>query len=212
LRRRLLQGIARRLFSVTTFTIPGSYPMKELLKDVRNGTLSIDSAIKIVTMVQEAEADTPQNLSATVENFATLDVSRAARVGFPEVVYGGGKSAKQVAAIFKVMRATEAHAAVPVVATKISPEKANEIKSLLDFDVRYEDSCELLSAMPSKVEVQKISGRVVVMSAGTSDMHISEEAAVLLELSGVKTVTRIYDVGAHNILTRMASLSSSALK
>lgn len=195
------------------FSTSGSNPLKDILKDVRSGILSIDAAIKIVSQskpVADTTVSAPDH-SISVGNFATLDVSRAARVGFPEVIFGGGKTGEQVAAIFKALHASvesQSASSVPMIATKISPDKAQDIISILagKVDFKYDPSNQILSSIPSKKMESSVQGHIVAMCAGTSDVPICEEAAVLLELSGVKTVSRIYDVGVaglHRLLSRL---------
>jgi pyridinium-3,5-biscarboxylic acid mononucleotide synthase len=201
-------------FSSNFFSTSGSYPLKDILKDVRSGTLSIDAAIKIVSQnkppasaVAETTVSAPDH-SISVGNFATLDLSRAARAGFPEVIFGGGKTGEQVAAIFTALHVSKAASSLPVIATKISPDKAQEITSILGgkINIKYDPNNQILSSIPSKKMEPSVQGHVVAMCAGTSDVPICEEAAVLLELSGVTTVSRIYDVGVaglHRLLSRL---------
>lgn len=147
--------------------------------------------------------------------FATLDTGRAARTGDPEVVYGEGKTAEQCAAILR--RLHEAHPERPVLATRVAEDAAAGVLSMLaDLPVQHHSLGRCITVAASRLgqdhggtaAAAASRGRVGIVSAGTSDLPVAEEAAVTAEVFGAEVV-RITDVGVagiHRILGRRAEL------
>lgn len=149
-----------------------------------------------------------------VGGFAKIDHDRRRRVGFPEVVFGEGKSAEQITDILAAMiRKRESihdgraqsggHApSSPIVASRVSPEKWSTISAGLP-GLRYHGDARIVSfgGPPSPaIGVAQAGegclsgadariGKVAVLSAGTSDLAVAEEAAVLAELAGAEVST-----------------------
>jgi NCAIR mutase (PurE)-related protein len=122
---------------------------------------------------------------------ATLDLDRQRRCGYPEVVFGSGKTVETLAKIF--LRLLEADA--DVLATRVDPAKANEL--LIRFPSgRYNSLAQTFRLdCPQPVRPRRRGeGHVVVVTAGTSDLPVSEEARETLDWMGVP-VTMIHDVG-----------------
>ncbi len=134
--------------------------------------------------------------------FANLDLHRAARTGDPEVVYGEGKSAGQIATA--LMRLREAGQAGLV--TRVDAAKAAEVRARVPEVVDYSVARILSLPVPGKI-VEPI-GHIGVVCAGTSDLPVAEEAAVTAEVLGHR-VTRVVDVGVaglHRLLRRVETL------
>src|SRR5258708_26382067 len=133
--------------------------------------------------------------------FATIDHAREARTGWPEVVFGAGKTPDQVAAIAERIAARGHN----VLITRTTPEAHRIVSARLPRAVHHE------SARAITVEVAPVAplrGGVAVVCAGTSDLAIAEEAAVTATFQGA-SVTRIYDVGVagiHRLLGRTSDL------
>ncbi|KDO25940.1 hypothetical protein SPRG_08595 [Saprolegnia parasitica CBS 223.65] len=127
-----------------------------------------------------------------LEAFAKIDGQRAARTGFPEVVYAEGKTSLQVASILLAMqKSTDV-----VMATRVSAAMAADVLAEpgLEVPASLFDS-SLLQCIRALNDVAQI---VCVLCAGTSDLPVAEEAAVTLELAGLD-VRRIYDVGVAGL-------------
>ncbi|MDB6139515.1 MAG: mutase-like protein, partial [Verrucomicrobiaceae bacterium] len=124
-----------------------------------------------------------------------LDLDRLQRQGFPEVVFARGKTAAQTAEALQRLHAANGHA----LATGVSPLIAESIRASLNQGT-YDDCARLyrIGQMPAR------PGRPVVVSAGTSDQPVAEEAAQTLEYLGY-SAHRIRDVGVaglHRLLDR----------
>ena len=145
--------------------------------------------------------------------FAHVDTHRHLRTGFPEVVLGQGKTPEQIAAILNVLRTghEEGGARVPVFATRVSPEAAAAILAAVP-GARY-------LPVPRAVVVGETPapelgrGLIAVVSAGTSDVPVAEEAALTAELAGNR-VERIYDVGVaglHRLIAHRETLAAAEI-
>ena len=163
----------------------------------------------------EAAFDKLKNLNfETVDDFARIDHHRALRTGFPEFIWGPGKTPNQIAQIMEVMR----DRAVVVMATRIEPEVYTQIKAKVS-DVEYYAMARICvlkgrgqEAEGRRQEVESTSdsspltphsspshpGTISILSAGTADLPVAEEAAVTAELCGFK-VNRLWDVGVSGI-------------
>lgn len=151
---------------------------------------------------------------------ATIDFDRARRCGFPEVVYGEGKSPEQVASILAVLSERE-----PIcLATRISPEHAIAARALLGDDVLHFERARLLVVdrrgdderiagddVASALAPEAGTGHVVVACAGTSDLPVAEEAALTALAMGSR-VTLVADIGVagvHRALQHTDTLRSA---
>jgi len=146
-------------------------------------------------MVKEGSA----SLEGIVDlGFARIDSARRDRCGRAEVIFGQGKTAEEIAGIASVILAREGH----VLATRVAPEVAVGVKALLPEAVYHPRSrCLTLGEAPQNSS----STPVGVLSAGTSDLAVAEEAAVTLESFG-RAVERIHDVGVAGIHRLFAEL------
>jgi len=124
---------------------------------------------------------------------ATLDLDRRRRCGFPEVVYGEGKPVETLERIFRRLLAD----GVEVLATRVSADKAAALRPAFP-ELRYNEVARTLripGATPEATgERADRVGRVVVVTAGTSDLPVAEEARETLDCMGVE-VERVQDVG-----------------
>jgi hypothetical protein len=141
--------------------------------------------------------------------FAHVDTLRHLRTGFPEVVLGEGKTPAQIAAILNVLR--EGRGDVPVFATRVSAEAAPAVTEAVP-GARY-------LPIPRAVVVGDTPapdlgrGVIAVVSAGTSDVPVAEEAALTAELAGNR-VARIYDVGVaglHRLVAHRETIAAAEI-
>ena len=127
-----------------------------------------------------------------VEDFAKIDLHRQLRTGFPEVIWGQDKTPEQIVQIMKAMEAKDSI----VMATRIEPEIYEKIKRQLD-NVTYYPTARICAILPSSPKVI-YPGQISVLTAGTADLPVAEEAAVTAELCGFKLI-RLWDVGVAGI-------------
>lgn len=152
--------------------------MKDILQKVQQGILSVEEA--------EKKLATYENLG-----FAKVDHHREKRQGFPETIYGEGKSASQISAIIQSTIANKNE----VLVTRISKEKANDVLKKFPHLI-YNDQAEMLYS--KRNDESSLNGYIAVICAGTSDLRVTEEAAITAEFYGA-SVRRFYDVGVAGI-------------
>lgn len=127
-----------------------------------------------------------------VSDFAKIDHHRQLRTGFPEVIWGLGKTTDQIVQILEAMRLRN-----PVVmATRIEPDVYTQLAEKVP-DLHYYSMARICAIRPSIIEV-KYSGVINILTAGTADLPVAEEAAVTAELCGFE-VQRLWDVGVAGI-------------
>ena len=133
--------------------------------------------------------------SCDTENigFARVDLQRRSRQGVAEVVYGEGKTASQIAAIFSSL---ENHGQLPAIVTRLDREKAKDVAREFGSDFAYFPEARLGRLGPNR-PCDGI-GTIAVATGGTSDIPVAEEAALVAEALGNK-VSRHYDVGVAGI-------------
>jgi len=162
--------------------------LQELLAAVASG--SVDPALALGEARQLAVYEELES--------AKLDHGREARTGLPEVVFGQGKT---TAHIVEIMRALAVEADVAIV-TRVEPEvhEAMQAAGLAHLTHYPEARIVAVASKPGPPRpARKIEGTVVVMTAGTCDLPVAEEAAVTAELMGVTNVVRLWDVGVAGI-------------
>ncbi len=137
-----------------------------------------------------------------VGGFANVDHHRALRTGFPEVIWGPGKTPEQIAQIMESMR----DLAPTVMATRIEPEVFAWVKEMVP-DAEYYSMARICALRGSREQGtgNRISGTIGILSAGTADLPVAEEAAVTAELSGFQ-VQRFWDVGVAGIHRLLSNL------
>jgi NCAIR mutase (PurE)-related protein len=168
--------------------------IEHILKLVQSGDLDI----------QEAQIQLTQQLANSAAaagdlGFANLDLEREKRTGFPEVIYGEGKTVEQIIAIInKLMQHTER-----VLATRVDAIKAEAVVAAIP-SVTYHPTARALTWFKKPI-LHVHEGYIAVICAGTSDLPVAEEAALTAECMG-SHVERIYDVGVagiHRLFNRL---------
>lgn len=140
-----------------------------------------------------------------VEDFAHIDNHRLLRTGFPEVIWGLGKTPEQIASIINSMR--RHHSVVMV--TRIEPNVFIELQERIS-GLYYYPEARICATVPAALE-PRYPGAIAVISAGTADLPIAEEAACTAALCGFQ-VMRLWDVGVagiHRLLSNRHLLSQA---
>ena len=166
--------------------------VRRLLDDVRSGALSPDDAVARLRRLPYADL-----------GFAKVDHHRSLRQGLPEAVYGPGKSPAQCAAIVAELLAEEDGG--PVLLTRVNDAQASAaIGRNPDGLVRTGATLAWRSRLPRP-------GRVVVFTAGTSDLPVAEECVATLEASGLKPdlLADVGVAGVHRLLASVDDLRSA---
>ncbi len=170
-----------------------SNELKKLLEDVKNGSVEIDQAYKKI-----------KDLPYEDLGFAKVDHHRSIRNGYPEVIYCEGKTTKQIAEIVRRLMEKNNN----ILATRASREVYDAI-SEVTCDAEYHSDARVVVVKRRKIEVtDKI---IAVITAGTSDIPVAEEAAITAEVLGNR-VSRIYDVGVagiHRLFSKMDAISEA---
>jgi NCAIR mutase (PurE)-related protein len=167
--------------------------LRELLQEIKSGKTTVEEAVERLRHLPFEDLD-----------FAKLDTHRELRKGFPEAVYSPGKTPAQIAAIMK--RLVE-HGQTAL-ATRASRDVYDAVHAELP-QAEYREAAQMI-VVPGPEREPQDDAVVLVISAGTADQAVAEEAAVTAETMGCR-VERLYDVGVagiHRLLghtERMAS-------
>jgi NCAIR mutase (PurE)-related protein len=168
--------------------------LKALLEEVAAGKVSAAAAYERV-----------RALPFESLGMAHVDHHRQVRQGLPEVILGEGKTAAQIVAIARAMRRRQA----PVLVTRVDGEKRRAIRKAFRGAILHPEArCAVVRRSPPKPSGK---GMVLVVTAGTSDIPVAEEAAVTAEFLG-NPVERLFDVGVagiHRLLMRREALLSA---
>jgi pyridinium-3,5-biscarboxylic acid mononucleotide synthase len=127
----------------------------------------------------------------SIEEFAKIDSSRQQRTGFPEVIWGLGKTPAQIIKIIQVMRQQQSI----VMATRITPAVYAELHQQIP-DLIYYELAQICALTPSSIS--RLPGKITILTAGTVDIPVAEEAACTASLCGFE-VEKLWDVGVAGI-------------
>jgi len=166
--------------------------IEKLLTEVKSGETGIDEAL-----------DKLKDFPYTDLGFAKIDHHREMRTGYPEIIYCAGKTIEQVKEIFRVMSVKENN----VIGTRANQEMFDAVSGI-SSDAVYYPMARIISIQ--KKEPETPDSRIAIITAGTSDMPVAEEAAITAELLGNKVI-RIYDAGVagiHRLVDKLPEIRS----
>ncbi len=155
--------------------------LKRLLDSVAQGNTSVDQAAQKLT-----------TLSYENINYAHIDHQRSLRKGFPEVIFGEGKTAEQIIGIMERMSEQENI----ILVTRINPDKAISVKTQFPQS-EYDAEARLLVLKKRPITIIG-KGLIAVLTAGTSDIHVAKEALLTAQTMG-NEAKAIFDVGVAGI-------------
>ncbi len=169
--------------------------IEKLLEDVKAGDLSVAAALESLRGLPYEEM-----------GYAKLDMHRSIRNGFPEVVFCQGKTPGQAAHI--VEKLAEHHE--KIIATRVAPDVAGEISALVPEATYYPVARLLIvdKTATDKTVAPRSDKYIMVLTGGTADIPVAEEAAITAETMG-SIVERSYDVGVaglHRLLSQRAKI------
>ena len=154
--------------------------LQSILEEVRSGKKSVKEALESLKYFPYEDL-----------GFARIDHHREVRTGCPEIVYCAGKTVDQVKEIFRALAGKENN----VFGTRADNSMFEAVKSLIAETVYFKEA-RIISIKRKEIEIPDTS--IAVITAGTSDIPVAEEAAVTAELLGNKVV-RIFDAGVAGI-------------
>ena len=162
--------------------------LRQMLQDLRDGKMDVEAVLDSLRVWPYEDL-----------GFARVDHHRALRRGFPEVIFGEGKSGDQITRIMRAMLDGGAN----VLVTRVDPAKADAIQKEIGEAV-YHDPSRTLTVRQHEVST-KGKHPILVLAAGTSDIPVAEEAAITAEMMGSR-VERLFDVGVaglHRLLDHL---------
>ena len=165
---------------------------KEILIRFQEGQLSLEEAASLLEGIDDI-------------GFASLDLSRNKRNGFPEIIYGEGKTKEQIEKIIESLEKEH----FPVLATRVDSEKGQYLLEKIPHGFYYE-TARAFVVNPTPIHSENY---IAVVTAGTSDMPVAEEAAITAETFG-NPVKRIYDVGVagiHRLFNRLDDIRGASV-
>jgi len=171
--------------------------LRALLDEVRSGRVTPEAAHD--RLFQVLRQSPFEDLG-----FARVDHHRATRQGFPEVVFGQGKTPEQIAAIAERL----VNGGQNLLVTRTTPEAYRAVVPLVGGAV-YHDLARCITF--DQATASRGRGTIMIAAAGTADLPVAEEAAVTAEVMG-NTVDRLYDVGVaglHRLLAEHQRLSAA---
>ena len=182
-------------------TAQGYYDMngkilERILNQVAQGALSAATARQKLEHLAFEDID-----------IAHIDHHRSLRKGFPEVIFGQGKTAVQITRILQAMTMAED----VVLVTRIGKNKAAQVMKNVPESI-YDADARILQLQKSPPEIRN-SGEILVISAGTSDIPVAKEAAITAQAMGNR-VTTIFDVGVagiHRLFAHRKSIEQAAV-
>ena len=170
------------------------HEVKGIMENVKNGKVSVDDAIRKLKFLPFEDL-----------GFVKIDHHRALRKGFPEVVYCQNKTKKQVVGIINKLEKNNS----VILATRATEEMYKEVKKHIKSSNYNKISKTIIINKNKKKQLKK--GKILIVSAGTSDIPIAEESAVVAESMGNK-VERLYDVGVaglHRLLNNKEKIEDA---
>lgn len=170
-----------------------SEKIREVLESHAKGLISADEATAAI-----------KNLSYEDVGFARIDHARAERQGFPEVIFGEGKTREQILKIFEKL----VECSPNVMITRTNTDVFGDIRNIHN-EAEWHESARLIRVFRDKTELG--TGEISIVTAGTSDIPVAEEAALTAETMGNR-VKRIWDAGVagiHRILSEREILQNS---
>ena len=155
--------------------------LEDLLKKVKSGKTSLDEAISQL-----------KSLPFEDLGFTRIDHHRSLRKAFPEVIWGEGKTSTQIVSIMKQLR----NKGQNILITRLEEKKAGAIKRVFPKS-RYYPRSNVLTYLTHSVKLEG-KGTILVITAGTTDIPVAEEAAITAQIMGNRVET-LFDVGVAGI-------------
>jgi pyridinium-3,5-biscarboxylic acid mononucleotide synthase len=167
--------------------------LKDLLLEFKEGHLELDQALERMRHMPFEDL-----------GYAQVDHHRSIRLGFPEVIFGLGKTPEQIVGVASSLLERSSNLLI----TRVSRATFERVREIAG-DAEFHESCGAISVR--RDVTTRGRGVITVVTAGTSDISVADEAAVTAEVMG-NQVERIFDVGVagiHRVLSRREALQSA---
>ncbi|MDY6824194.1 MAG: nickel pincer cofactor biosynthesis protein LarB [Thermodesulfobacteriota bacterium] len=170
--------------------------LKQILDDVSSGKIAVDKAVAAL-----------KGFACEDIGYAHVDHHRSVRKGFPEVIFGAGKTADQICGIMERIYTRDG----VVLVTRVDTETAERVTGLFP-DAVYHADANMIVCRQNKPEITG-RGTIAVISAGTSDIPVAREAALTAEAMGnrVETVFDVGVAGIHRLFGHMEVIQQSSV-
>jgi NCAIR mutase (PurE)-related protein len=170
--------------------------LKTLLDAVAGGRMPVEEAVQALTLLPGEDIE-----------FAHIDHHRSLRKGFPEVIFGEGKTASQIAAIMEAMARQEG----VILVTRVDAQKAAEVLTAFPGAIYDADARMLIMENPPLPDTGR--GNILVLSAGTSDIPVAREAYLTAKTMGhsVKVINDVGVAGIHRLFAHKAEIERAAV-
>ncbi|ACN15199.1 PurE [Desulforapulum autotrophicum HRM2] len=155
--------------------------LKEMLDQVAKGVLSPEQAETAL-----------KDLAFESIDYAHIDHHRSLRKGFPEVIFGQGKTAEQIIGIMQAMAKNEEI----ILITRMDRQKADQVRAIFQ-EAEYDEAARILLLKTREPQIRS-KGEILVITAGTSDIPVAKEAMITAKAMGNR-VNSIFDVGVAGI-------------
>jgi NCAIR mutase (PurE)-related protein len=154
--------------------------LSKLLNEVKKGSVDVDAALEQL-----------KDFTSRELGYATIDTHRELRTGYPEVIFGQGKTPEQVAGIVQFMLTHSNN----ILATRVTKEIYEKVREIYP-DAVYNPVARTIAIRIKEIPIP--ATYIAIITAGTSDLPVAEEAAVTAEIFGNR-VERVVDVGVAGI-------------
>lgn len=173
--------------------------LRDVLERLSRGEISINEAEKLLRVTAIAE----------IGEIARLDVNREMRKGFPEIVFAEGKRLGDLAEIASKLLEKRGRAII----SRVSKEQAEAIRKALPngSELRSNESARMIVLKREGFQIEKTGGKIGILTAGTSDVPVAEEAKIVAEEMGCEVATA-YDVGVAGLHRLFQPLSEMVEK
>ena len=171
--------------------------LKALINRIKSGEIDVDIALKKLKSLPYEDI-----------GFAKVDNHRSLRQGMPEIVFGAGKTKEQIVQIMDVL----VKGGNDAIVTRTNQDVFNHVRKK-HKKATYNEHARMIVVKRSKKNKKNNKGLILIICAGTSDIPVAEEAAVVTEIMG-NTVERLYDVGVagvHRLLSKIDLIMSATV-
>lgn len=160
--------------------------MKETLDKLAKGEITVEQAEKLLRIHTIEE----------IGNIAKIDIGRETRKGIPEIILGEGKTPENILQITKIMLKETGR----VIISRVQENQVNIIKQNIpeNASLQINSKAKIIIIKKSDYKTKKTDGKVGILTAGTSDISVAEEAKIIVEEMGCQAITT-YDVGVAGI-------------